>query len=58
MNFHENYPAGSEDSMVIQHCRVLTLVMFCIYFIFLHKKRGREIWPHLKCLIDTCDFNS
>jgi len=28
MNFHENCPAGSEDSMVIQHCRVLTVVMF------------------------------
>jgi hypothetical protein len=32
MNFHENCPAGSEDSIVIQHYTVLTVVMFCISF--------------------------
>jgi len=32
MNFHDNWPAGSEDSMVIQHYRALTVVMFCVHF--------------------------
>jgi hypothetical protein len=44
MKFHENWSAASEDNMVIQHCRVLTMVMFQISFFSCHKKEaGKKI---------------
>jgi hypothetical protein len=42
MNFHENCPAGSEDSVMIQYYRVLTVVMFCVHFFFIGRKQGKK----------------
>lgn len=43
MNFHENWPAGSEDSMMIQHYRVLTVVMFCVHFFYKLESRQKNL---------------
>jgi len=57
MNFHENWPAGSEESMVIQHYRVLTVVMFCVHFFFINRKQTKKS-TFIRSVSLTRDFNS